>query len=469
MATAAPARAPGVTPEALTALLAQAWRTSPAATAAKWSNGDWRRQPHLNLISNAVASMAEKPLRLIVSMPPRHGKSVLLSHWTPVWFLANWPRGRVGLASYAADFASDWGLKARRTIEQNTGLGIQLSKERARAHDWQTEQGGGMVTAGVGGPLTGRGFDLLIVDDPIKNRQEANSATHRKHIWDWWTSTARTRLEPGGSIIIVATRWHEDDLIGRLLRGPDGDDDYPDLDEWQNIRLPALAEEDDPLDRELDEPLWPSRYDARALGALRVELGSQDWAGLFQQRPTEYGGGLFKIDWWRYADPLPPATGEVIQFWDTAFKTGQDNDYSACATMYPAAASYVLREMWRDRLEFPDLVRSVISQAERHQPARIYIEDAASGQSLIQSLQTSTRLPIVPVKVDADKVSRANAITGQNEAGNVLLPSRAPWIPDFLDETTAFPNGANDDQVDAYVGALTQLAVKPVWDATIPD
>ena len=236
---------------ALAALLAQAWRATPAATAVKWSRGEWQRQPHLTLISDALAAMAEGPIRLIVSMPPRHGKSIEVSCWLPIWFLVNWPTGRIGLASYAADFASDWGLRVRRIIEQTPELGIRVSKDRARAHDWQIEEGGSMMTAGVGGPFTGRGFDLLIIDDPIKNRSEANSATYRKHLWDWWTSTARTRLEPGGSIVIVATRWHEDDLIGRLLNGPQGDDEFGvsdvDLDEWQYIRLPALAEDDDPL------------------------------------------------------------------------------------------------------------------------------------------------------------------------------------------------------------------------------
>ncbi len=453
----------------LTKLLAQAWRTSPAATATRWSQGQWQRHPHLNLISDVVATIAEGPLRLIVSMPPRHGKSEMLSHWTPVWYLANNPKGRVGLASYAADFASTWGRKVRDTVGRTPDLGISLSRDRTRAHDWELQQGGGMMTAGVGGPLTGRGFDLLIIDDPIKNRAEANSPTHRKHLWDWWTSTARTRLEPGGSIIVVQTRWHEDDLVGRLLADTRGDDEFGHLDEWQHIRLPALAEDDDPLGREVDEPLWPARYDAPALASLRTEVGPQDWAGLFQQRPTEQGGGVFKFHWWKYALILPAPTGDVIQFWDTAFKQGQENDFSACATLYPSTSSYILKEVWKDRLEFPELVRTVIAKAEQHQPVRIYVEDAASGQSLIQSLQSSTRLPIIPVKVGADKVSRANAVTGQVEGGNVVLPSGATWLDDFLDEVTNFPGATHDDQVDAFVGGLTQLAVKSVWSVVISD
>ena len=241
----APAR-----PDRLTMqLLDQAWRASPAATASRWSRGLWRRQPHLNLISNAVASIAEAPLRLIVSLPPRHGKSELLSHWTPVWFLANWPQKRVGLASYAAEFAETWGRRARDSVVENAQeLGIQVRPDLNRASEWELTAGGGMMTAGVGGPFTGRGFDLLIIDDPIKNRQEANSAALRRHVWEWWRSTARTRLEPGGSIIVVMTRWHEDDLAGKLLGA--APDDGGAIDRWQHIRLPALAEEDDPLGRE---------------------------------------------------------------------------------------------------------------------------------------------------------------------------------------------------------------------------
>ena len=218
----------------------------------------------------------------------------------------------------------------RGLIAENPGLGITISDDLSRASDWQLTQGGGMMTAGVGGPFTGRGFDLLIIDDPIKNRQEASSPTIRKHIIEWWRSTARTRLEPNGSIIVVQTRWHEEDLIGYLLAGEEEESDA-----WQHIRLPALAEADDPLGRDEGAPLWPGRYDLDALSSLRVAVGPQDWAGLYQQRPVEEGGGLFKLHWFRYLDHLPEPTGKVVQFWDTAFKTGAANDYSACATMYP--------------------------------------------------------------------------------------------------------------------------------------
>ena len=155
------------------------------------------------------------------SLPPRHGKSELLSHWLEVWYLANWPDKRIGLASYAHGFAATWGRKVRNTIRDNPEIGVEISRDQSIGHNWQTSEEGGMMTSGVGGPFTGRGFDLLIIDDPIKNRLDANSPRIRQRIWDWWTSTARTRLEPGGSAIVVMTRWHEDDLVGRLLDPPD--------------------------------------------------------------------------------------------------------------------------------------------------------------------------------------------------------------------------------------------------------
>lgn len=432
------------------------WRMNPAECAVRWSDGYWVNQQHLDHIAQALEPMHDgTPLRLIVSMPPRHGKSEELSHWTPVWFLANNPTKNVGLASYSADFASDWGRATRDTIQElGPELGLHIRQDVNAASDWKLTTGGGMMTAGVGGPFTGRGFDLLIIDDPIKNRQEANSAVIRDNLWDWWRSTARTRLEPGASIIIVMTRWHEDDLVGRLLAG--SDEDF--ADQWQHIRLPALAEPGDAIGRPEGQPLWPARYDEFALAQLRVAAGPSDWAGLYQQRPTQEGGQLFKLDWWQQVDELPPCTGQTIQFWDTAFKTGQENDYSVCMTVYVTAQGYVLKHMYRGRLEFPDLEAKAIEMDGLHHPQVIYIEDAASGQSLIQRLKKETRLPILPSKVDRDKVSRANAVTGLVAAGRVFVPEHATWLPDFLDEMSSFPNGAHDDIVDATVGALLRIA-----------
>ena len=371
-----------------------------------------------------MSAIAEGPLRLIVSLPPRHGKSELLSHWLNVWYLANWPDKRIGLASYAHGFASTWGRKVRNTIRDNPGIGVGISSDRSIANNWQTTEEGGMITAGVGGSFTGHGFDLLIIDDPIKNRQDANSPRIRPaHLGLVDFHGPYSRVEPGGSAVVVMTRWHEDDLVGRLTDPLLGDDDR---DEWQHIRLPALAEDDDPLGREEGDAAMAGalRY-VDALAALRIDVGPQDFAGLFQQRPVERGGGLFKLHWWKFADELPEPTGDVIQFWDTAFKTGQENSYSVCGTFYPAAAEYILPSVYRERLEFPDLQKAIVSQAAIHQPRRIYVEDKASGQSAVQQLRRETKLPIIPMKAENDKVSRANAVTGLVEAGKVVLPANA--------------------------------------------
>ena len=381
----------------------------------------------------------------------------MVSHWTPVWFLANWPHKRVGLASYAADFAAKWGRDVRNSIQENEeGLGIHLSRDLGAASNWQLSDGGGMLTAGVGGPFTGYGFDLLLIDDPIKNRQEANSSTLRQHLWEWWRSTARTRLEPNGSIIIIQTRWHEDDLIGRLLN-PEFVEEGDVADNWTHIRFPALAEPDDPLEREEDEPLWPGRYNSDSLRGLRIAVGPQEWPGLFQQRPTAQSGGVFKDYWWQWLDQRPVEVGRITQYWDTAFKVKTSNDYCVCTTMGEVEGGYVVLDVWRGRLEYPDLIRQVIFEYEKHRPTRIGIEDAASGQSAIQTLQRETRLPVVPVPVDKDKVSRANAVTGFIEAGQVFLLRDAPWVMDFVSELSGFPNGTYDDQVDSFVGALDQM------------
>ena len=387
---------------------------------------------------------------MIVSMPPRHGKSELLSHWTPIWYLANYPNKRIILASYAADFAAVWGRKVRNTI-LTTDIDINVIHDMSAASRWELSEGGGMVTAGVGGPITGRGADLLIVDDPIKNRQEAQSATYREHLWDWGRSTARTRLEPNGSIIVIMTRWHDDDLIGRLL--DTNNEEYSE--DWEYIKLPAIAEEDDDLRLE-GEALWPDRYNLEELQKIRQAVGPDDWACLFQQRPSLLEGGLFKGQWWRFFDEMPNTVGEIFQFWDTAYKTGESNDYSACVTIGFDRDNYYVLDVWRDKVDYPSLTRIAQVLYRRFMPSRVFVEDAASGQSLIQSLKLETNLPVLPVKVDSDKVSRANAVTGMMEAGKVVIPSKASWLLPFLDEMSLFPNGAHDDQVDAFVGCLRQ-------------
>lgn len=218
-------------------------------------------------------------------MPPRHAKSTLISHWFGVWYLHLFPERRIILTSYAADYAATWGRRVRNSIvEHGEVLGLSLAGDTTAADAWETEQRGGMVTAGVGGPITGRGADILIVDDPIKNSEEANSATYRDKVWEWWQSTAVTRLEPGAAAIVVMTRWHEDDLAGKLLSDEDSGG------EWELLNLPAIAEKDDVIGRHEGEALWPERYDLAALDNRRLAVGEYVWQSLFQQRPPSLTG-----------------------------------------------------------------------------------------------------------------------------------------------------------------------------------
>lgn len=221
---------------------------TPADLAINLSDGMWRLAPHLQLISDKIAAITEQPLRLIIALPPRHGKSELGSHWTPIWFLNEWPTGKVILASYEAQFAASWGRKVRNGIQENEGkLRIKLSGDSSAAATWELKSGGGMWTAGVGGPITGKGAHLLIIDDPIKNYAEAYSPVYRESIDQWYQTVARSRFEPDASVIIIMTRWHNDDLVGRLIERDKTKQ------QWDVVNLPAMAEENDPLGREVGD------------------------------------------------------------------------------------------------------------------------------------------------------------------------------------------------------------------------
>ncbi len=451
-----PSRMMGYTRPPDPVMVRRPWLESPVSTALHLSRGRWYATPHLELISRKVAELRRLPIRLIITCPPRHGKSEICSHWTPVWFLANFPDKRVILSSYEATFATTWGRKVRNTIEENSdALGIRMAADSSAAGDWNIEShAGGMMTTGVGGPMTGRGSDLLLIDDPVKNQDEARSETFREKHWQWWLSTARTRLEPGASAILIMTRWNEDDLAGRmvaadLVQGEDADG-------WELINLPALAERDDPLGRSEGEALWPERFNVDYLNKTKITSGPYWFGAMYQGHPTPQEGGIIKLAWIRTHSVLPPANYKV-QFWDTAFKKGQENDYSVCVTMVSHELGYSVVDVHRERVEFPELLRMTSALAAKHHPDRIAIEDAASGQSLVQMIKAATKLPIVARQVEGDKVARVNSITGYLEAGLMSVPSDQPWVYDFLYELGSFPNGAHDDQVDAFVGALKEL------------
>lgn len=245
--------------------------------------------PHVRLISHACRNAALGLPgwdRIAVLAPPRHGKSQIISRWLPTWFLENWPYKKVMLGTYAADFARDWGRAVRDNFEHYHGnLSARMREDTRAADRWSTQQGGGMITGGVGGPFTGRGFHLGLIDDPFKNYQDAMSEAVRNTVWNWYRSTFLTRAEPGAAVILTLTRWHTDDLLGRILAEPDGH-------RWRIIRLPALAEAADPLGRAEGKALWPARYDEQALAAIGSAVGPYVWASLYQQNPPNLQGLL---------------------------------------------------------------------------------------------------------------------------------------------------------------------------------
>ena len=288
----------------------------------------------------------------------------------------------------------------------------------------------------------------MLIDDPLKDQEEARSDVIRRALHEWYSAVAYTRLQPGAAIVLISTRWHEDDLAGRLLR-QSGDEG------WDVLSLPAIAEKDESF-RRAGEALWPARFPLEALEQIRRAVGGVAWASLYQQRPSAAEGRVFKRQWWaRYREQ--PHFKRIIQSWDTAYKTGSENDFSVCTTWGVAENGYYLLSCWRSRLEFPALKRQMASLASEYSPAVILVEDKANGQSLIQELKYETPLPIRPVAVDGDKMVRAQAVTPMIEAGKVFLPESAPWIADFLDELAAFPTGVHDDIVDSVTQALNYL------------
>lgn len=433
-----------------------------AFAVASWSA--YKPAAHHYAIADALKRVARGELkRLMIFMPPRHGKSMLASEFFPAWYLGRHPEHQVIAATYAQGLADDFGRKVRNLVgsELHRALfpGCALSDDSTAASRFHTRAGGAYFAVGVGGPITGRGAHLLLVDDPVKGREDAESEVMRQRLKDWYTSVARTRLMPGGAIVVILTRWHNDDLAGWLLREHAHEG-------WEVLNLPAMAEPGDPLGREEGSPLWSEAYPLHELEATRLAIGSRDWAALYQQRPSPQGGGLVRVAWFkRYGEP-PANPRRIVQSWDTGLKAKEVNDPSVCTTWAETETGWYLLDVYRRRMEYPDLRRAVESLALRWRPTTILIEDKASGQSVIQDLQRGTNLPVLPVEPRGDKVVRLLSVTAKIEAGRVWLPQVAAWLPELEAELEAFPNAVHDDQVDSLSQALSYLAQGPAFTST---
>jgi predicted phage terminase large subunit-like protein len=412
---------------------------------------------HRLIVDRLEAVERGELLRLMIFMPPRHGKSLIGTQIFPAWYLGRHPDRAIISASYGQELADDFGRQVRNLAGDPWHNAIfpecRLADDATSMRRFSTTAGGSYFAVGCGGPITGRGANLLLIDDPIKGVEEARSEVNRRSTHEWYLSVARTRLQPGGAIVLISTRWHEDDLAGRLLLEDRGEN-------WQVLSQPAIAEVDDSF-RRAGEALWPQNFSLEDLEQTRREVGSFVFSSLYQQRPAAAAGTIFKREWFCYYREQPRFK-RIVQSWDTAFKTGAENDYSVCTVWGVADNGYYLLFLWRGRVEFPELKKRARWLASEYHPNQILVEDRASGQSAIQELRCETALPILAVKVDRDKISRAQAVTPLIEAGRVFLPETAPWLDGFMDELAAFPMGVHDDAVDSMTQALSYLRHQPV-------
>jgi len=448
-------------------------RATPVTLAETLSAGKWTRTRHIVHLSRRVMAQLAKPDggRIMVMMPPRHGKSQYCSRWLPLWYLNEHPDRFVLLASYAAEFAAKWGRRVRDdAMAHHARLRFRVSPDSASAHRWDTTKDGGMLTVGVGGGATGSGTGLLLVDDPIKNMEEAQSQTYRERVWEWWQSVALTRLEPGGSVVMLLTRWNEDDLAGRILEH--------EADRWDVVQLPALAEPGDQLGRTPGEALWPERYPVAALQRIKDSVGSYVWSALFQQRPSPEGGAFFKRDHFRYWRPCLASQGDfellprdlpprvvarsacvVFQTVDLAISQKETADWTVVATwaLTPDRVLLLL-DVDRVRAEATTHADLVKGAWQRHRSAFASVESVQYQMALVQVLRRDG-VAVREFRPHGDKVARARTAQVYCETERVFLPEGAPFLDEFERELLAFPTGKHDDQVDTLSMAVIEVSV----------
>lgn len=469
-------------------------RQCPAGLASYHSKGKWQIQPHLARLDAALRDAITNPgRRIVVEMPPRHGKSMLTSQYATAWAAMQSTDTPVLLASYEASFASTWGQKSRDVVAEvgPSLFGVRVHPDIGARDDWRVQRydgrawqttEAGMATAGIGGALTGKGGRLIVIDDPIKNYEEAQSKSARDRVWDWYRSVAYTRLEPGGSVVIVMTRWHEDDLVGRVLSNEDEEDYEPD---WQVIKMPAfsLGEDKDPLGRPKGAALWPARYPAKRLKGIHASIGPMLFSCLFQQDPTPEGGTVFRRKHFRYYRDfgdyvvLYPNDGSpeirypkqllVTQTYvDPALGEKQQNDPSVILTALMTPGGHVLvDDVLVDRVQSPEVKAYIRENNLVKNPAKIGVESTAYQASIIQDLQREG-LPIVPLDgIEGNKFSRAVTAATRLQQGRAYFKADAPWLGAFERELTRYPNTAHDDQVDTLGFALADSVGR---GATLP-
>ncbi len=457
--------------EQMKRIMADGWKMTPATCAHKLSGGKWQAARHLKYISTIIATeIAKGDARIIVTMPARHGKSEFLSVNTPVWFLEKWPHKYVMNLSYGADLATGFSFRVRQMFleeELHHLLSTRLNKKKLKMEHFLTMAGGGVTAAGIGGTITGRGADLLLIDDYIKNAEEALSENENNKIWEWFKSTAYTRLEPGGSIIVLATRWSQNDLIEHLVTEMAHEN-------WIVIRLPALAEENDPLGREVGEALWPERYTKERLEAIRQSVGSYWWSAMYQQDPKasmagmDLGEQLQTIPWSEvpYLDHM-----KLIRTWDFA-STENAGDWTAGPKMaYDKKSGRTIildiEDFQKSPLGLETRVNEVALDDGAGIPIWIEQEPGSAGviviehfrREVLSGFSTNGEKPTGKIEI------RATPLLADIEHGKVVTVP-GPWVTKLKAQLNGFPDAIHDDMISALALGHKHLNAHKYGSAT---
>jgi predicted phage terminase large subunit-like protein len=414
---------------------------------------------HIEVMASRLSAVADGLIRrLIINVPPRHLKSLIGSVAYPAWCLGRDPSLSIICVSYAQDLADKLARDCRRIMMSDWYRELfpetRLVAQRPALQELITTAGGFRFATSVGGALTGRGADLLTIDDPTKPA-DAMSEKSREATNEWFDHTLLSRLndQQRGAIVLIMQRLHEDDLTGHVLRQQE---------DWEVVRFPAIAEADEvhhyitpsgprTFCRKKGEALHPDRQPLELLEKRRRDMGTYVFAGQYQQTPAPAGGGLVKIDWFHRYEPhqKPDRFDRIVQSWDTANKASELSDYSVCTTWGIKQQKLFLLHVLRKQLEYPDLKRAVREQQQLHSAGIVLIEDKASGTQLIQDLIREGLAAVTQYKPEGDKIMRMHAQTAVIEHGFVYLPAAAPWLDDYLHELAVFPNGRHHDQVDS--------------------
>ena len=431
-------------------------------------NGRYKNARHIQFLTDKAQQFVEdvkngKSPRLFISMPPRHSKSETMTKKYPAWVIGNNPDFEIIIASYSMDLARDFGKIARDTYREHSksGTGIfntVIDRDKSAGDNWGIlEHRGAVVSTGVGGSATGKGAHIAIIDDPFKNREDANSRLQRDKVWAWYQSTIRTRLAPGGGIIIIQTRWHEDDLVGRIVKEMENGTGET----FESIVLPAIAEKNDILGRKIGEPLWEERYGIDELENIKKAIGSREFSALYQQKPQVEDGGLFKRQYFKYFDiknDFIIANDKNVnikdcfyfQTIDTAMSTHKNNDFTAIATFVcDRKWNLYLVDLMLERLEVPDQWNVIKQYRHKYNLRFQAIESKSSGIGIMQQAKREG-MPLKELKADTDKMTRALNISVMFENGKVFFNKNLEKLLELEEQLLKFPNATHDDAVDVF-------------------